>query len=155
MNDIYSISCNSSADSISSKHSLNYRLDIDGLRAFAILGVFFFHLFPRTLRGGFAGVDIFFVISGFLISSIILKQLAENRFFFVTFYSRRIRRIYPSLLLVLTFCLAFGCIYLIPSEYELLGKHAFGGSVFISNIFLLAEDGYFDTSSTKKLLLHL
>lgn len=155
MNNIFWISGNFSADSISSKHSLNYRPDIDGLRAFAILGVFFFHLFPRTLRGGFAGVDIFFVISGFLISSIILKQLSENKFSFVTFYSRRIRRIYPCLLLVLTFCLAFGCIYLIPSEYELLGKHAFGGSVFISNIFLLAEDGYFDTSSTKKLLLHL
>lgn len=136
-------------------HSLKYRRDIDGLRAFAILAVFVFHLFPRSLRGGFSGVDIFFVISGFLISSIIFKQLAEGRFSFFTFYSRRIRRIYPCLLLVLLFCLGFGCIYLIPAEYELLSKHTFGGSTFISNIFLLYEDGYFDTSSTKKLLLHL
>ena len=75
----------------------NYRPDIDGLRAFAVLSVVLYHAFPKEVRGGFVGVDIFFVISGFLISSILFNEMTEHRFSFTTFYGRRIRRIFPAL----------------------------------------------------------
>ena len=83
---------------------IKYRADIDGLRAIAVLSVVGFHAFPRWFKGGYVGVDIFFVISGFLISTIILKGLKENTFSFIEFYERRIRRIFPALVLVLIFC---------------------------------------------------
>ena len=85
-----------------------YRRDIDGLRALAVLSVVFYHAFPDILHGGFVGVDIFFVISGFLISTIIFENLENNTFSFFEFYARRIRRIFPALILVLTLCLIFG-----------------------------------------------
>ena len=88
--------------------SAGYRPDIDGLRALAVFAVFIFHAFPKAMRGGFVGVDIFFVISGFLISSIIFSQLESGSFSFWNFYSRRIRRIYPTLITVLLACLGFG-----------------------------------------------
>lgn len=100
-----------------------YRPDIDGLRAIAVLSVVGFHAFPGHFPGGFLGVDVFFVISGFLISSIILRDLEQESFSFADFYARRIRRIFPALLLVLSIVLAFGWFALLPDEYKLLGKH--------------------------------
>ncbi len=102
-----------------------------------------------------AGVDIFFVISGFLISGIILDDLAENRFSFLTFYARRVRRLFPALALVLAFTLVIGWLILFPEEYKALGKHVAGGAGFISNILYWRESGYFDAEAATKPLLHL
>ncbi|HCJ9893807.1 TPA: acyltransferase [Escherichia coli] len=132
-----------------------YRPDIDGLRAFAVLPVVIFHAFPEVLKGGYAGVDVFFVISGFLISSIIFSNINKGTFSFLDFYSRRIRRIFPTLLTVLISCLVFGYFAMLPDEYMLLGKHVAGGSFFVSNFVLFLESGYFDTTSITKPLLHL
>ncbi len=132
-----------------------YRADIDGLRAIAILSVVGFHMFPLWFPGGFIGVDIFFVISGFLISTIIFGSLERNNFSFLDFYIRRIKRIFPALLLILFACLLIGWFILTPAEYKQLGKHIAGGAGFISNFILWGESGYFDTESAKKPLLHL
>lgn len=132
-----------------------YRPDIDGLRAIAIMSVVFFHAFPSWLPGGFIGVDIFFVISGFLISTIIFESLDKKTFYFSTFYARRIKRIFPALLIVLACCMVFGWFALYPDEYKQLGKHVAGGSIFISNFLLYDESGYFDTAAEIKPLLHL
>lgn len=133
----------------------SYRPDIDGLRAIAVLSVVAFHAFPEIVRGGFVGVDIFFVISGFLISTIILKSLDGGEFSFGDFYVRRIKRIFPALILVLVSCFAFGWFALISPEYKQLGKHIGGGAAFISNLVLWNEAGYFDTAAEAKPLLHL
>ena len=132
-----------------------YRADIDGLRAIAVLSVVLFHAFPSALPGGFTGVDIFFIISGFLIGSILLGGLRAGRFSFADFYARRVRRIFPALTLVLAGCAAFGWFALFPDEYKMLGKHMLGGAGFASNFFLWNEVGYFDTASDTKPLLHL
>lgn len=132
-----------------------YRRDIDGLRALAVLSVVLYHAFPSRLPGGFAGVDIFFIISGFLIGSILIASMQQNAFSFADFYARRVRRIFPALLLVMSACLAFGWFALFPDEYKLLGKHVFGGAGFLSNFFLWNEVGYFDTAAETKPLLHL
>ena len=139
------------------QHNTNfaYRPDIDGLRAIAILLVIIFHAFPKFLRGGFIGVDIFFVISGYLITSIILKNQSQNNFSLLDFYSRRIKRIFPALIVVLTFCLVAGWFIFFGNEYEFLGKHITAGSVYISNFVLQSESGYFDIDSELKPLLHL
>lgn len=134
---------------------LKYRSDIDGLRAIAVIAVVVFHAFPDVLRGGFIGVDIFFVISGYLISTIIFENLESGTFRFSDFYTRRIRRIFPSLLLVLSACFVFGWFALLPDEYKQLGKHMAAGAGFISNIVLLGEAGYFDNAAETKPLLHL
>lgn len=133
----------------------SYRADIDGLRAIAVLSVVIYHAFPSTLRGGFIGVDIFFVISGFLISSIIFDGLVHNKFSFLEFYARRVRRIFPALILVLITCLAFGWFLLLANEYQALGKHVAGGAAFVSNFTLWSESGYFDVAAQSKPLLHL
>ena len=135
--------------------SLVYRHDIDGLRALAVFAVFLFHAFPKYLKGGFVGVDVFFVISGFLISSVIFTQLENGSFSFWQFYSRRIRRIYPVLITVLVACLAFGWFFLLSDEYLQLGKHVAGGAGFVSNFILWFESGYFDNAANSKPLLHL
>lgn len=132
-----------------------YRPDIDGLRAIAILSVVIYHAFPKLIKGGFIGVDIFFVISGFLISTIIFSSMERNSFSFIEFYSRRIKRIFPALTLVLIACLSFGWIALIADEYKQLGKHVAGGAGFISNFLFWNESGYFDNASETKPLLHL
>lgn len=132
-----------------------YRADIDGLRAIAVLAVVGFHAFPSWVQGGFIGVDIFFVISGFLITSIIFENLKRGSFSFVEFYSRRIKRIFPALLVVLTACFAFGWFVLFPDEYKQLGKHIAGGAGFVANFVLWNENGYFDNAAESKPLLHL
>lgn len=133
----------------------SHRQDIDGLRAVAVLLVVVFHAFPNLLRGGFIGVDIFFVISGYLITTIILDGLRDGAFSFKEFYTRRINRIVPSLLTVLLFTAALGGIALYPLEYAELGQHIMGGASFTSNFILRGEAGYFDTAAHTKPLLHL
>jgi peptidoglycan/LPS O-acetylase OafA/YrhL len=132
-----------------------YRADIDGLRAVAILSVVAFHAFPYWMQGGFIGVDIFFVISGFLISTIIFDSLERERFSFIEFYSKRIKRIFPALLLVLIASYSLGWLVLFADEYKQLGKHIAGGAGFISNFILWNESGYFDSLANTKPLLHL
>jgi len=135
--------------------SLRYRPDIDGLRALAVIGVIAYHAFPKCLPGGFVGVDIFFVISGYLISGILYKGHSEGSFSFREFYARRIRRLFPSLITVLVLCLAYGWVVLLPAEYEKLGKHVAAGTLFIQNFVFWGESGYFDTAANLKPLLHL
>ena len=132
-----------------------YRPDIDGLRAIAVLSVVIYHAFPNTLRAGFMGVDIFFVISGYLISSIIFENLDRGSFSFGQFYGRRIKRIFPALTLVLLSCLVFGWFGLLGDEFKQLGKHMAAGAGFVSNFFLWQESGYFNNAAETKPLLHL
>lgn len=132
-----------------------YRADIDGLRAIAVLAVVIFHAFPESLPGGFIGVDLFFVISGFLISTIIFANLYQGSFSFIDFYSRRIRRIFPALIIVLISSWIVAWFMLLPEEFKSLGKHILGGAGFASNLVLWNESGYFDAASSAKPLLHL
>lgn len=132
-----------------------YRPDIDGLRAIAVLSVIGFHAFPDWVKSGFTGVDIFFVISGFLISTILFGSLEKNKFSFKEFYARRIRRIFPALIAVLAACLVLGGLVLLADEYKQLGKHIAGGAAFISNFLFWNESGYFDNAAETKPLLHL
>lgn len=132
-----------------------YRPDIDGLRATAILAVVIFHAFPELVPGGFIGVDIFFVISGFLISTIIFSSLEHDRFSLTEFYVRRIRRIFPALILVLGSCMLIGWYVLFPDEYKQLAKHTTASAGFIQNLILWHESGYFDNAAEYKPLLHL
>jgi len=134
---------------------LAYRPDIDGMRAIAVLMVIGFHAFPEWMRGGFIGVDIFFVISGFLISTIIFNGLTKKNFSFIEFYSRRIRRIFPALIIVLGATLALGWVALTANEYKALGKYAVGGAAFVANLFFLHDGGYFGGAANAKPLLHL
>lgn len=133
----------------------NYRPDIDGLRAIAVAAVVFYHAFDWVLPGGFVGVDIFFVISGYLISSVLVKDAKPGWSTVKSFYVRRIRRIFPALILVLLFCILFGHYALLEDEYAQLGKHVMGAVGFVSNIVLWREAGYFDVGSDLKPLLHL
>ena len=133
----------------------HYRPDIDGLRALAVVSVVAYHAFPASIPGGFIGVDIFFVISGFLICGIILTDLEKSTFSISKFYQRRILRIFPALSLVLITSIVAGWYLLLADEYESLGKHSFGGAGFISNILLWKEVGYWDVASKFKPLLHL
>lgn len=132
-----------------------YRPDIDGLRAIAVLSVVAFHFFPSSIKGGFTGVDVFFVISGYLISMIIFKNLDKGTFNFKQFYSRRIQRILPALLLVLVASYVLGYFILLADEYKQLGKHIIGSASFISNFVLWNESGYFEKVAETKPLLHL
>ncbi len=132
-----------------------YRADIDGLRAVAILAVVGFHAFPAVLKGGFVGVDIFFVISGFLISGIIFGNLENNSFSFAEFYRRRIRRIFPALIAVLIASLVWGWFVPLPSVYRQLGRHIAASAAFYSNFVLWHEAGYFDAAALNKPLRHI
>lgn len=135
--------------------SLSYRADIDGLRAFAVLSVVIFHAFPSFLQGGFIGVDVFFVISGFLISSLMIKDLEDGKFSFLDFYARRVKRIFPALLVVLFACFTFAWFVLFDDELKQLGNHLLRAAVFLSNFILWHEAGYFDNVAETKPLLHL
>lgn len=135
--------------------SANYRPDIDGLRALAVLSVVGFHAFPGMFKGGFIGVDIFFVISGYLISQIIFGQFEAGRFSYKEFYSRRIRRIFPALVTVMAASLVAGSFLLIADDYVHLGWHTIAGSFSAANIVLWHEAGYFDVAANTKPFLHL
>ncbi len=134
---------------------LKYRKDIDGLRAIAVLAVITYHAFPDIVCGGFIGVDIFFVISGFLISGIIFKSIEHHKFSFIEFYMRRVLRIFPALLILLISSFALGWFVLLADEYKQLGKHIAGGAGFVLNFILWKENGYFDNLAEVKPLLHL
>jgi peptidoglycan/LPS O-acetylase OafA/YrhL len=139
----------------SAAHAITYRPDIDGLRAVAVGLVVLFHAWPKWLRSGFIGVDVFFVISGFLITSIILKDLKQRAFTIRGFYVRRIRRIFPALITVVLAVLAFGWYVLLQQEFAQLGKHVAAAAAFVSNLVLWSEAGYWDNESVTKPLLHL
>jgi peptidoglycan/LPS O-acetylase OafA/YrhL len=132
-----------------------HRADVDGLRAIAVLAVLAYHGNALWLPGGFVGVDIFFVISGYLISCIILAGLQRGSFSFADFYARRIKRIFPALVIVLAFVLLFGWYSLFADEFQLLGEHVAASAGFVLNIVLRGEAGYFDTDAALKPLLHL
>lgn len=140
---------------MSSSSQSEYRPDIDGLRAIAVLSVVAFHAFPSAMPGGFIGVDIFFVISGYLISGIIRKGLKDGKFSYGDFYARRIRRIFPALFLVLTTTAVLGWLFLFPQEFRQLGRHLIAGAGFASNFLQWSESGYFDAAAKSKPLLHL
>lgn len=135
--------------------ALKYRSDIDGLRAVAVLPVVVYHVDPLILPGGFLGVDIFFVISGYLISLILYRQQADGSFRFRDFYVRRIRRLFPALILVLAATLGVGFFALFANEYDRLARHAVWAMAFLLNFRLIGETGYFDLVSYSKPLLHL
>lgn len=132
-----------------------YRSDIDGLRAVAVLSVLVFHAFPEALPGGYIGVDVFFVISGYLISTIIISSLEKNHFSLPEFYRRRIKRIFPGLILILIAVVGAGWVMLFSAEFQKLGIHVGGAAGFVSNFILQKESGYFDVSGEAKPLLHL
>ena len=133
----------------------HYRADIDGLRALAVGSVLLFHAFPSTFPLGYLGVDVFFVLSGYLISGLMARALVEGRFSLTAFYANRVRRIFPALILVMAVCLLFGWFYLLDDELAQLGKHVLGGGAFVANLVLWRESGYFDEEAVRKPLLHL
>lgn len=131
-----------------------YREDIDGLRALAVIAVILFHFEFSWLPGGFVGVDVFFVISGFLITSLIARQIAEGRFSLLDFYERRFRRIYPNLLIVLMMTAALGFIAMVPLTYRPFGRSLIWATLSGSNFAFIGGDGYFDPDNFTKPLLH-
>jgi len=145
----------SSAERVESAPAPRHRPDIDGLRAIAILSVLGFHAFSSVFPGGFVGVDIFFVISGYLISGILLRGLEGNRFQISTFYARRIKRIFPALALVLLATGIAGWYLLLADEFRALAKETAAGAGFVANITYWKETGYFDQANALKPLLHL
>lgn len=133
---------------------MTFRYDINGLRAIAVIAVVLFHFEPSWVPGGFAGVDVFFVISGFLMTGIIFNGLEKNDFNLFKFYAARAKRIIPPLAVLCIFWLVCGWFYLSSQEFQLLGKHAASSMGFISNFIYLKESGYFDAASNEKWLLH-
>lgn len=132
-----------------------YREDISGMRAIAVLSVVVFHAWPSALPGGFVGVDVFFVISGYLISLVIFTAQEQGRFSLREFYFHRVRRIFPALAVVLLSLLIVGWFVLLADEYKLLGRHTAAGALFVANFSFWREAGYFDIQSELKPLLHL
>lgn len=133
---------------------MEFRKDINGLRAVAVLAVVLFHFGIPGVRGGFVGVDIFFVISGFLMTGIIFSKINSGSFSLFGFYLDRCRRIVPALAVLSGVLLISGCVLLVPEELKMLGKHAGASLMFVSNIVFWREDGYFDLASHEKWLLH-
>lgn len=133
---------------------LSYRPDIDGLRAVAVMGVLLYHYGATWLPGGFTGVDVFFVISGYLITSILRREIEAGEFSILGFYDRRIRRIVPALLVVLATTLAAGWFILMPGDYADLGASAAWAAAGLGNLYFYGNTGYFDQSSEMQPLLH-
>lgn len=132
----------------------DFRADINGLRAVAVLAVVLFHFGIAGFSGGYVGVDVFFVISGYLMTRIILSPLAANRFSVLGFYLARARRIFPALAALGALLLAYGWAVLSPMDYKLLAKHAGASLLFLSNQVYWKESGYFDADAHEKWLLH-
>jgi peptidoglycan/LPS O-acetylase OafA/YrhL len=133
---------------------MEYRREIDGLRAIAVSTVILFHAGFETFKGGFVGVDVFFVISGYLITTIILSELDQDRFSIISFYERRARRILPALFFVMLTCIPFAWVLLPPSELKSFFKSLVAVPLFVSNIFFWKDVGYFETAAELKPLLH-
>ncbi|MDR7305273.1 acyltransferase family protein [Rhodoferax saidenbachensis] len=134
---------------------MSYRADVDGLRAVAVLLVVLYHGYPAEFNAGQIGVDIFFVISGYLITGLVVDGIAQDRFLFSDFYARRIRRIFPALVTVLFFSLVLGWFTLLRFDFEQLGRQVLAGSLFAANFLYWSDVGYFDAAAEKKILLHL
>jgi len=132
--------------------ALAYRADIDGLRAVAVLSVLAFHIELTQFSGGFVGVDVFFVISGYLISSIVFSEIADSRFSVIRFYERRIRRIFPALFAMLAVFSVFAAIYLLPNELADYGKSMLSATASFSNFYFWRHSGYFDAPLSQPLL---
>jgi len=135
-------------------HNKNFRYDINGLRAYAVILVVLFHFGIIGFAAGFIGVDIFFVISGFLMTSIVIKSLDKGNFSLLKFYLARGIRIVPALFVVSTIVLILGWFLVLPTDYKALAKHTLSSINFFSNIVYWRESGYFDTDSHNKALLH-
>lgn len=135
--------------------SLEYQPTIDGLRAIAVLLVVGFHAFPSLVPGGYVGVDIFFLISGYLITFIILNDLQNRQFSLKEFYYRRARRLLPALLFIFILAYIVGWFVLTPREFENLNKQITGGSFFVANFILWKQSGYFDEATELKPFQHL
>jgi len=133
---------------------VNYRPEIDGLRAIAVMPVIFFHAGFEFFNGGFVGVDIFFVISGYLITALILNELASKKFNLVTFYERRARRILPALLSTIFLVMPFAWLYFMPGHMKNFSESVIAATLFSSNILFWKESGYFDIASESKPLIH-
>lgn len=133
---------------------MNYRREIDGLRALAVLPVILFHAGFQTFSGGFVGVDVFFVISGYLITSIILKEKQAGTFTLIGFYERRARRILPSLFVVMFVCSIFSWLWLLPSDMKMFSQSLVAVPAFASNILFYLTSSYFEPAAELKPLLH-
>lgn len=131
-----------------------FRKDINGLRAIAVIAVVLFHFNSSWMPGGFAGVDVFFVISGFLMTGIIFRGIESEKFSILNFYVARVNRIVPALAVLCLVLLVFGYFYLTPLDYRSLGKHAVSSIGFLSNAIYWRDSGYFDSASQEKWLLH-
>ena len=137
-----------------SAEPLTYRADVDGLRAVAVLPVIFFHAGVGLFSGGFVGVDVFFVVSGYLITSIILNEHHAGTFSYLGFYERRVRRIFPALFLMMAVSLPLGLFVLVPEHLEDFGQSVIATALFVSNFFFYLEDGYFEGPAELHPLLH-
>lgn len=133
---------------------MKYRPEIDGLRALAVLGVAFFHIGLPYFSGGYIGVDVFFVISGYLITSIIVNDISKNSFSLIIFWERRIRRILPALSLIIFFTLIIGAFFLVPNHFLDFGQSLGAQGLFLTNYMFWREAGYFDNPTQFKPLLH-
>jgi peptidoglycan/LPS O-acetylase OafA/YrhL len=132
----------------------NYRPDIDGLRAIAVLAVVFYHANIWPFSGGFVGVDVFFVISGYLITSLIQDDCRTGQFSIVEFYERRVRRIFPALFVIVAICFVVGGLLMMPLDYKQFGYSAVANALFASNVLFWLRTGYFDADAEVKPLLH-
>ncbi|MEZ0244667.1 MAG: acyltransferase family protein, partial [Sphingomonas sp.] len=134
--------------------SIAYRPEIDGLRAIAVIVVILFHGMVPGFRAGYIGVDMFFVVSGYLITGILVTELAEGRFSILRFYERRIRRIIPALMLVMLLSIPFALWLMLPDDLENFGQSLIGTTFFANNILLLITTGYFGIEVQFKPLMH-
>lgn len=133
---------------------MHYRREIDGLRAVAVLPVILFHAGFSAFSGGYVGVDVFFVISGYLITSILIGELEQGKFSILRFYERRARRILPALFAVILACLPFAYMWMLPSELRDFAQSIVAVIFFASNILFWLEAGYFAAAAELKPLLH-
>lgn len=134
--------------------SSTYRPDIDGLRALAVVPVMIYHAMPEVLPGGYLGVDVFFVISGYLITLLMMRNVASGTFRFRDFYRRRIRRLAPALIVMVAAVLALGWVVCLPGEYARLGTTALSSLTALSNVYFALNSSYFDPDTDKNPLLH-
>ena len=133
---------------------MRYRAEIDGLRALAVVPVILFHAGFELFSGGFVGVDVFFVISGYLITTILVEDVARKRFSIINFYERRMRRILPALFFVMLVCIPFAWMWMVPSQTKDFSASIFSVSVFLSNLYFMSQVNYFAPSAELNPLLH-
>lgn len=134
---------------------MTFRKDINGMRALAVMGVVLFHFNLLGVSGGYTGVDVFFVLSGFLMTSILYQAAESSKWSLTRFYAARIRRIYPAMLVLTLATLAFGYAFMAPLDYRELGREAYKALTFLSNIFYAQRGGYFDPVMENRFLLHM